>query len=318
MSIELNLSTTLTELECLPSSMAELREQIAKRKSEVLARLDEFERETDALAELARNALERHAVALEALKEGDPIPEIDRNRQLYHIQIVMASKLMETRSYQSLFEEACEFGDTEFVELLLAKPSVDPAANSSLALVRSLNFPDVVKLLLEDGRANPVECKDELLRCDSFISSSKLFLIDGRLDPFVLNYAHYVDMWGLKAALLLGDADRLKVLLTDYRVPKLARLRGTCLIEFAVEHATPELLKILLDDGRFNDARVFGETIAFEAMRKNKIENLRCLLDHGDFFRHSVKGIVRLLIQTARLEIETDHEIFGILQQYLN
>jgi hypothetical protein len=318
MSIELNLSTTLTDLECLPSSMAELRERIAKRKSEILARLDEFERETDALAELARNALERHAVALEALKEGDPIPKIDRNLRLYHIQIVMASKLMETRSYQSLFEEACEFGDTEFVEFLLTKPSVDPADNSSLALVRSLNFPEVVKLLLEDGRANPVECKDELLSCDSFISSSKLFLIDGRLDPFVLNYAHYVDMWGLKAALLLGDADRLKVLLTDYRVPVIARLRGTCLIEFAVEHATPELLKILLDDGRFNDARVFGETIAHDAMRKNKIENLRCLLDHGDFFRHSVKEVVRLLIQTARLEIETDHEIFGILQQYLN
>lgn len=312
MSIELNLSTTLADLDHLSCLMGEFREKLAKRKSEFLARLDEFEWETDAYLELARESLERHAVALEDLKEG--VPEKDRNLRLFQTQIARASKLIESTSYQSLFEEACVNGDSALVELLLTKPSVDPAAKNGFGLNKSLKYPAVIKLLLEDGRANPVDCQAAILYNDSFNISASLFLMDGRLDPFA------VMGWGINAAILCDDADRLKALLADERSKQLARGCASNFISFAIVHGKPESLKILLDDERFVTAiGVLGGVILRDAIENNRVDCIKILLVREEFLCYQNKYAKTAIIRSA-IELAQEAKlpvIVELLENYL-
>ena len=59
----------------------------------------------------------------------------------------------------------CSLGYTDTVKLLLQQPSVDPAYKGSSSIVyasRSERI-EIVRLLLEDGRANPINIKHDVL-----------------------------------------------------------------------------------------------------------------------------------------------------------
>lgn len=114
----------------------------------------------------------------------------------------------------SRISEACSRGNVEEVKRLLANPQINPD-NFAIKIASRKGHTEIVRLLLADGRVNPVAENNQAIRwacANGHLDVVKLLLADSRVNP--------AD-WRNGAIRVASYCDRLevvKLLLADPRV----------------------------------------------------------------------------------------------------
>eukprot|EP01117_Protostelium_nocturnum_P012662 TRINITY_DN4663_c0_g1_i2.p1 TRINITY_DN4663_c0_g1~~TRINITY_DN4663_c0_g1_i2.p1 ORF type:complete len:200 (-),score=41.19 TRINITY_DN4663_c0_g1_i2:19-618(-) len=145
----------------------------------------------------------------------------------------------------------------EVGSILLEDSRIDPTANHSLSIRRS-NVP-MTELLLEDGRADPMDFDGEALLKNVCGKKMKMLLRDNRVDPV------FRDNLPVRAAARSGDNGVLKALLDDPRIDPGAQ--GNDAIQSCIINNNPIGVKLLLEDQRV-DVNVRGDELLRIARRK--------------------------------------------------
>ncbi len=145
---------------------------------------------------------------------------------------------------QEEFNTAIENRDAAKVARLL--PNVDPAANNNHAIRSSSEkgYADVVKLLLEDQRANPAVQFSYAIWSSSENGHAdvvKLLLADGRANPEA-NYDA-----AIRVSSAMGHTDVVKLLLADPRVNP--RANRNIAIKMAKKNGYPDVVELLQEHG---------------------------------------------------------------------
>jgi len=202
---------------------------------------------------------------------------------------------------------ACIRGNVEAVRMLLGR--VDPTTDDNVCLrgvanaPEILESPEIVRLLLADGRADPTSKNNFAIRTASERGHKgivRLLLADGRADPTVNNYIsirtaltiRYTEIvcllladkridptfdnnWCLRTASEKGYTEVVRVLLADERTdPTASKHKSICA---ASQHGHTEIVRLLLADGRTNPS-IGKNTPLYLAVHGNFIEIVRMLL----------------------------------------
>lgn len=234
------------------------------------------------------------------------------------------------------FVNAVNFGHIELVKLFLADPRVDPMAHGNEALIYALRYnrPDIMKLLLEVSKFEPViynEAFETMIEL-GFVELARLFIEDAQIAP-VLDYNdsigiaicedrfHIVQMmlvgsyfdpaagnnYAIRYAAKLGHLKIVKLLMKDPRVDP------TASENYAFRHACKnghvKTAKFLLTDPRINpnDAKIYA--IRF-AMISNRVKVVKLLLSKPEISQ-CVNGI-------GAIEIPLTHGMPKMLRVSLN
>lgn len=126
---------------------------------------------------------------------------------------------------------AAHMGYTSVVAKLLAHPRIGHDLDTALWRAAYRGHAEIVKMLLEDGRANPAAYNNKALDLALTIGNVEcitLLLDDGRADPTFKKFF-------LKAAILSGKVDAVHLLIYDNRVRRVLKNEdldeGICLAQ---------------------------------------------------------------------------------------
>lgn len=200
-------------------------------------------------------------------------------------------------------------GDVAEVKRLLEHPLADPnfVWGRALSEAAAAGMVDVVKLLLT--RVNPFADDGIALRRAAFNGHSevvRLLLQDGRADPGSRNNA------AMLVAAGYGYSDVVKLLLHDVRVDPASHMAAS--LRWAAWKGHTQVLELLLADGRADPAACDDEALRVAA-QKGHLEAVKLLLAdprtdasaESNYAvcwaaRNGFAEIVRLLLQDARVD----------------
>lgn len=178
---------------------------------------------------------------------------------------------------EDAFGIACHHGYLEVIALLLDDGRLNPVAgafdNEALASACRKNHLDVATVLLADERVNPATLVNGVFQqlCEKGrIKMVKLLLDDGRLDP-TMN-----DNFAFILACEHGHLGMVNLLLSDPRINP-TTLHSQCLAG-AVKYGYLEVVKVLLADGRPNPAALDNTALSVACV-KNLVDIARLLLE---------------------------------------
>ena len=176
---------------------------------------------------------------------------------------------------------ASEEGYVEVVKLLLQDRRANPAARANYALREAAENKHlkVLKLLLEDGRADPGVWGNEIIKLASKkgnVEVVKILLADDRVDPGAS------DNYAFRKAAKNKHPELIEILLADKRVdPR----RHTDIIKWAAKHGHFKIVKLLLSNEKIHLGDRYNWAIV-KAARYNHIEIAKLLLADQRLINH--------------------------------
>ena len=181
----------------------------------------------------------------EILSQGNLEKSVHKNRPK-EVEVLLGSNKVDPRNNDNnAIRIAIENNYSEIVKLLLEDGRADPNYHdSSIRWAASKGYTEVIRLILEDGRVNPVDDDNYPLNIAAEfgrIEVVKLYLKDGRADP------GNGDNFALTKAAEKGHVEVVKLLLKDPRV-KPDENNGA--LQLASRHGYIEVVKVLLQDPR--------------------------------------------------------------------
>lgn len=186
----------------------------------------------------------------------------------------------------------------EIVRLLLKRPDVDPTLGNILSAAsrHGYNY-EIVRVLLEDGRANPM--KDDGQALFSAVEHGReknlaLLLADSRVDPTVGDGAL------LTHAVNHRQAACVRLLLKDGRVDPNSQ-GGAALIS-AIQGGQTEIAILLLSDERTDTSRDDNSALT-EAIQASDAEVVDKLLDNPSVFEELSQDDLLLAQEVGELEV---------------
>lgn len=184
-----------------------------------------------------------------------------------------------------------------FVKCMIEDTSVENNKKLSDLFKELINFneyPEIVELLLKDGRVDPVAEDNNAIKFASengHTETVKLLLQNSRVDPGAR------DNYAIRFASKNGHLEIVKLLLQDSRVNPGAQ--NNCAIRWASENGHLEVVRILLQDSRVDPGAHDNYAITW-ASENGHME------------------IVKLLIPRVNLDNITDKKILNMAKEILN
>ena len=189
-------------------------------------------------------------------RSGGLVNTATRNGQLEAVKLLRSDPRLYTSGYELLSAAGASETDVpienyiELVRIFLADPDIDPRMDGDIVLTDYVSYssrdnPEIMQLLLDDGRADPMADNGK----------------------------------PLAAAARNGRAQALAVLLADPRVNPVIADNGNLLLH-SVEAGHPTVVRLLLRDGRIDPSRNDGEAL-ITAIQSNNTEIALTLLADG-------------------------------------
>lgn len=183
---------------------------------------------------------------------------------------------------ESILIECCVLNDVAMVKNILKTGVADPSAQNNLALTYAVHFEhlEIIKLLLEDGRADPSVPYTLLYESikDKKWEIINLFLIDKRFDPTCY------DCYLLQRVVRSGCLSTMKLLLQDKRVDP--TWNNNYAINCAVASGYLEMFKLLMADERINIDYHYLLNCSAERGHVEIVELLLARLDPNNLRHH--------------------------------
>ena len=193
-------------------------------------------------------SLEKEAVRLDMLLQGLPAPESDDYMMLIQ-QLEILAELDLTNISREMVLENIRNNNIPFVKVLLQIKNLEPTdclsclLSNAVSLATQHGHTEIVRLLLEDGRADPSANDNNAIKhacCEGHIEIVRLLLQDPRVNPDV----NYYGVTTITLAIENGHVDVVRLLLEDGRADPSSQFNLA--IRNASEKGHTEIVQLLL------------------------------------------------------------------------